>query len=42
MIKKVFVLLVLMAAPVVASAQLKVKSNGNVVAGSELETSNNY
>ena len=42
MIKKVFVLLVFMAAPVVTFAQLKVKSSGNVVAGSELETSNNY
>ena len=40
--KKVFVLFVLMAAPVVASAQLKVKSNGYVVAGTELQTSSYF
>ena len=42
MIKKVFVFLVLMAAPVVATAQLKVKSDGHVVAGTELQTNSSY
>lgn len=40
--KKHLLFLVLMAAPVVASAQLKVKSNGYVVAGTELQTSSSY
>lgn len=42
MIKKVFVLLVLMAAPAIVFAQLKVKSDGRVVAGTEFQTSSNY
>ena len=34
--------LVLLGAPVVAFAKLKVKSKGNVVAGTELETGSAY